>query len=63
MISLIIPTNKTNSNYTKNLVDNIRKKYKNQNLKFRYFLKAKKPTKKRPLKLLPNFWAKFFFKF
>ena len=31
MISLIIPTNKTNSNYTKNLVDNIRKNYPDEN--------------------------------
>lgn len=31
MISLIIPTNKTNSNYTKHLVNNIREIYPNEN--------------------------------
>ena len=34
MISLIIPTNKTNSNYTKNLVDNIRKIYPDESKNF-----------------------------
>jgi hypothetical protein len=31
MISLIIPTNKTNSEYTKHLVSNIREIYPNEN--------------------------------